>query len=402
MYVNVFTHRCGAIVIYIWLLYHVIMRNSVKAFLNLAAYRLFEVVAHTDKQAYYMRTSTPSRRAHQTLPCLWLLVYCLLLHGCAQPDIGAEIRDNYESSLSELPLSERQHFSLRMYRITGDARYLPAIRADARRDAKALSRDIAQLADPGYRLARATDIVRRYPDDTEKSRLRKALLARSGEIAFAKSLLYDVYQADDLGVVGQPPVSDISMAMDYLRQVDWAGFWLAPGTLRIYAAQSANQIYYLYHLGLVDLRRQLKRAFRDAFPDAIDAQLSELEYENKIYGLTHFIIAHTDYYQHFVQRRQFDWIYAYFETNLEQILRRTKADIYAEVALCFLLAGERKHPVVTRIKRELEARYDAQAEMIPADDNGTDLEHGEHRNTMVIMLYDWPKRLHKGPAIEWQ
>lgn len=346
-----------------------------------------------------MSTKTPECPRPQAFSYLWLLALCLLLHGCAQRDIGSEIRDNYESSLSELPLSERQHFSLRMYRITGDARYLPAITADARRDARALSRDIAQLADPDYRLAQASDIVRRYPDDTEKSRLRKALLARSGEIAFAKSLLYDVYQADDLGLVGQPPVSDISMAMDYLRQVDWAGFWLAPETLRIYAAQSANQIYYLYHLGLVDLRWQLKQAFRDAFPDAIDAQLSELEYENKIYGLTHFIIAHTDYYQHFVQRRQFDWIYAYFEANLEQIIRRTKADIYAEVALCFLLAGERKHPVITRIKRELEAQYDAQAEMIPADDDGTDLEHGEHRNTMVIMLYDWPRRLHAGPKI---
>jgi len=70
-----------------------------------------------------------------------------------------------------------------------------------------------------------------------------ALLAGSGELAFAKSLLYDVYQADDLGLVGQAPLTDISVAMDYLRQIDWAVFWLALETLRICAAQSANQIY---------------------------------------------------------------------------------------------------------------------------------------------------------------
>jgi len=55
--------------------------------------------------------------------------------------------------------------------------------------------------------------------------------------------LYDVYQADDLGLVGQAPLTDISVAMDYLRQIDWAVFWLALETLRICAAQSTNQIY---------------------------------------------------------------------------------------------------------------------------------------------------------------
>jgi hypothetical protein len=323
------------------------------------------------------------------------------LTGCGERDIGTEIRDNYESSLSGLPLSERQHFSLRMYRITGDERYLPAIRAHARRNARALRRDIDNLQTPGYALDQAADIVSRYPDDTEKSRLRKKLLAKSGEIAFAKSLLYDVYQARDLGLIGQPPLEDITPAMAYLQQIDWRGFWLAPETMRIYTAQSANQIYYLYHLGIVDLRAQLDEAFREHFPDDYDGRLSELEYENKIYGLTHIIIAHSDYYQAFVDRSQFDWIYAYFENNIDSILRRTKADIYAEVALCFLLAGERKHPVVARVKRVLEAEYDELAEMIPSDETGTDLEHGEHRNTMVIMMYDWPKTLHKGPTIEW-
>lgn len=334
--------------------------------------------------------------------CLQLLWLCLLLPGCAQQDMGDEIRENFESSLSELPLSERQHFSLRMYRITGDDKYLPAIRADAIRDARSLSEDIDQLADLAYRLAQAADMVERYPDDTEKSRLRKALLTRSGEIAFAKSLLYDVYQADDLALSGQPPLHDIKPALEYLRQVDWAGFWLAPETLRIYAAQSANQIYYLYHLGIIDLRAQLQQTFWAVFPDASDDQLSELEYENKIYGLTHIIIAHSDYYQHFVQRADFAWIYEYFEHNIDSILRRTKADVYAEVALCFLLAGERKHALVTRIKKVLEAAYDEQAEMIPAEDASTDLQHGEHRNTMVIMLYDWPRKLHPGPQIELQ
>jgi len=49
------------------------------------------------------------------LQCLWLICIGMLLSGCAELDIGTEIRDNYESSLPELPLSERQHFSFRMY-----------------------------------------------------------------------------------------------------------------------------------------------------------------------------------------------------------------------------------------------------------------------------------------------
>jgi hypothetical protein len=346
---------------------------------------------------------------------VWPVLLCLLLLGQGampavaqqavqaadtETTIGDRIYNTYATQLQTLSLNERKHFALRMYRLSGDDSYLTPISRDAERDAKSLHTAMQHIADPKYRRQQAAQIVENYRTDTKKYRLRKKLLARSGEIAFAKSLLYDVYQADDYGLIGQKPLENIEPALTYLRGIDWAGFWLAPATLDIYTAQSVNQIYYLYHLGLADLRAELNQALRQRFPDQRDAALNELEFNNKIYGLTHIIIAASDYYQRFVERLDHAWIYAYFEDNIDRIIATTKPDIYAEVALCFLLANEREHAVVSKVKQALETAFDAQAQMIPSIETGTDLEQGEHRNTLAIMIYRWPEKLHPGPILQ--
>ena len=99
---------------------------------------------------------------------------------------------------------------------------------------------------------------------------------------------------------------------------------------------------------------------------------------------------------------EFAWGLDYFADNIQRIIDETKADIYTEVGISFLLAGQDDHPAVARVKRALRAYYDPQARMIPSESGGTGLAHGEHRNVLAIMLFRWPQRLHPGPDLSRQ
>lgn len=72
----------------------------------------------------------------------------------------------------------------------------------------------------------------------------------------------------------------------------------------------------------------------------------------------------------------------------------------AEVGISLLLAdGDTGHPGVVQLRQALVEAYDPHARMIPATDGTTDLERGEHRNVLAIMLLRWPATLHPGPDL---
>ncbi|WP_290537009.1 DUF3541 domain-containing protein [Alcanivorax sp.] len=231
----------------------------------------------------------------------------------------------------------------------------------------------------------------------QKHQRRKQLLLAYDEIPFAKNLLYYLNKVDQFGLAGKPPFTRTEQGLDYLRQVDFARFILDPDVIAAYSPQLANMVYYLHDLGIRDLREPFQQAFRQVFPDqppqpgpALDAQ---------VYGMTHVIIAASGYYQKPIRREDFAWIFDYLERHHRDLIAYTKPDIYTEMALCFLLAGEGDSPVIGAVSEALEKRYDPQAEMIPSPHWGTDLNKGEHRNVLAIMLYHWPSRLHPGPDL---
>ena len=71
----------------------------------------------------------------------------------------------------------------------------------------------------------------------------------------------------------------------------------------------------------------------------------------------------------------------------------------AEVGICFALAGEADSPAVAKLRQVLVAAYRPELGMIPAVDGTHDIERGEHRNVLALMLLAWPPRLHPGPDL---
>ncbi|MFQ3788919.1 DUF3541 domain-containing protein [Halomonas sp. A29] len=310
---------------------------------------------------------------------------------------GQAIQAVYEAALPELPHDKQRHYAQRLYRISGDARYLEFLEAHGRLLLTQLERDIAGLEEPGYAPARAREIVANYPQRSAKQRARRAMLEEWGEIAFGRQLLFRLMQADYYGLLEGLP--ERRQALDYLASLEWRRFLTDPEVMRIYAAQVANQAWFLHQLGIVDLRDEMVEAFHSVYPAQAVVDLGEVDYHNRLYGMTHIVIADSRYYQRWVSAERHAWILDAFAAEIERILDQATEDIQAEVALAFLLTGNEGHPAVPRIRQRLTESVDPRAGIIPSTRGDTDLARGEHRNVLAIMVLTWPGQLHPGPSL---
>lgn len=338
---------------------------------------------------------------------LFSLMIVLALAGCAamgpleerdvQRDAGLAIQAVYERALPTLSEDKQRHFAQRLYRLTGEQHWRALNHAYGERLLARLKEDIAGLAEPGYAAARSRAIVADYSQRTAKQRARRAMLGEWGEIAFARGLLFRLVQAEYHGIL--PAIEDHERALGYLAEIDWAAFLTDPAVIGIYAAQVANQAYFLHQLGVMDLRREVEAAFRRHYPPDRVAGLDNEEYRNWLYGLTHFVIADSRYYQRKVDPEVRAWVLEALERETTDILARATTDIQAEVALAFLLAGREDHPLVGRVREVLAAAVDPASGIIPSATGEKGLAGGEHRNVLAIMVLRWPGRLHPGPDL---
>lgn len=330
----------------------------------------------------------------------------LLLTGCAgrqggtleTAEVGGQIRQHYDAVFMTLPDSQQRHYAQRLYRVTGEDRYLPPNQAYAKRLLASLGAEIRALDDPTYPLRRGQQMADSYAVKTRKQRSRKALLAQWPEVAYARRLAFQLTQARYHGLLNETDLPGYQRALEYLASVDFEPFLTDPGAIDIYAAQLANLAYYLYGLGVADLRQQAATALQAHYPPHAVASLNEAAYRNRLYGMTHFVIAASEYYQCPVDAGDFRWVLEAFAAELPRILA-TKADIYAEVGISFLLAGHTEHPALEPISQALRDAYAPEARMIPGESGDLDLARGEHRNVLAIMLLGWPERLYPGPVL---
>jgi hypothetical protein len=320
-----------------------------------------------------------------------------------EPSIVAKtaeiIQNHLESNLDHIPRAEQKHYALRMFRITGDSKYIDPISADMLTTAWSLQPDLQNIDQPDYARRRAAAKLKRYHPDSPRSRARYQLLihANEGTMDFSRYLLYEMNKLDELGLLGTPGFETVEPVFDYLRQVDWASFLLSPDTIRVFSAKVINDMYFLRDLGIVDLTPQYQEAFLQTFPDEEDDSLNHSEFEAKVYGLTHVILSDSRYYQHMVDPEPFQWIFDWFDRNFERVIRENKPDVLAELAVCYLITGQPDHPMVDRVKQALLWAFNSSAKMIPSAACRTDIRTGEHRNVMTLIVFNWPEQLHPGP-----
>lgn len=328
-------------------------------------------------------------RLPATLLILCITTLSTLLHAQTMTyEQSAEvIRQTYERKLYTLPAFKEGHYGLRMYRQTLDDQYAAAVWSDMARVASRLNRFAAQVHTPEQIMAYAQKRNRSYEGDSdERSQRRYQMTQRYPEyIYLGVDLLGSLARANEYHLEHL----DDSALRNVIRRYDFKRYVTDPDMIKAWAAQLANQVYWLQQLEEQDVVEAFTQTFRSTYPDAEDAALSNQQYGNKIYGMTHIIFAASHYYQHAVDEKQHEWIYHYLRENIDNILARTKEDIIAEVGIAFLLAELEDDPVVDKTRAAIQQSINAERGMIASVSGDFDLTYGEHRNVLAIMLLDW-------------
>ncbi len=306
-----------------------------------------------------------------------------------------QIKQTYESQLFILPAFKSGHYGLRMYRQTLDEKYHAAIWNDMARVASKLNRFAEEIYTEEQINAYSKRRLNSYADDTdERSRRRYNVTRYMPEYLYlGVDLLGSMARANEYGLKHR----DDKKLRQVIRRYDFSTYATNATMVEAWAAQLANQVYWLRQLGEQDVVDQFLKTFRLVYPDEQDSELSSQQYGNKIYGMTHIIFAQSEYYQTQVDVEQNRWIYDYFRRNIDTIIENSKEDVIAEVGISFLLAGLDNDPVVAKTRKAIRAAIDKKRGMIPSVSGDFDLTYGEHRNVLAIMLLDW-QGVHRAPV----
>ncbi|MFV8463995.1 DUF3541 domain-containing protein [Vibrio campbellii] len=307
------------------------------------------------------------------------------------------IRHTYESQLYTLPAFKEGHYGLRMYRQTLDDKYAAAVWSDMARVASklsSLSNDVHTMEQIVlYSEKRVASYV---GDDDERSVRRYNITKHMPEYLYlGVDLLGSMARANEYGLEHK---NDAKLR-EIIRRYDFSRYVTNEDMVKAWAAQLANQVYWLRQLGEQDVVDEFVETFKKAYPDDKDKKLSSQQFGNKIYGMTHVIFGDSEYYQHQVSEQEHQWIYDYFRENIDTILLRAKEDVIAEVGLTFLLAGLEDDPVVEKTRLAIQSSIDKKHGMIPSITGDFDLEYGEHRNVLAIMLLDW-QQVNEAPTFK--
>ncbi|MGF1756743.1 DUF3541 domain-containing protein [Photobacterium sagamiensis] len=309
------------------------------------------------------------------------------------------IRDSYEAKLFTLPAFKSGHYGLRMYRQTLDNKYEAAVWSDMARVASRLNKFATEVYTPEQIQAYSNKRIEGYLDETsERSKLRYEATKQMPEYLYlGVDLLGSMARANEYGLKHR----EDAKLHQVIRRYDFAKYATDEAMIKAWAAQLANQVYWLRQLGEQDVVDDFIAAFRKAYPDSNDSKLSEQQFGNKIYGLTHIIFAASAYYQHQINEQDFHWVYDYYRNNIDTIIARAKEDVIAEVGINFLLAGLGDDPVVLKTQKAIQQALNREHGLVPSVTGGVELRDGEHRNVLAIMLLDW-KGPHVAPTITKQ
>lgn len=337
---------------------------------------------------------------------LWPLLAYPEERGTDPYKIHAErLKQTLESVLFTFSPTIQKHYATRLYRMTGDTRYIYPVIFGVLVLLRKLYHDESRLHDSSYIQQRVGEIVDHgfYLGITNPNlKAWRAALVRGGDVAFYLKLARRLNTLREFNLLGTKVFPGAGKMVEALRRQKGklASFLLDQELMKMAGARLVNYVNYLFRLNVVDIRQRylegLEQALMRGKPDT---ELSDPEYIEKIYRMTHVILAASDYYQEAVERKAFAWIFNYFEKNIETILARTKPDVYAEVGICFLLANDRANPALKTVRDAIVSAIHPQQGMILSTQGSNDLSSGEHRNVLAIMLLDWPRMIFRGPSL---
>ena len=319
-------------------------------------------------------------------------------------EIKKIIKQKYDTNLAFLTPRSQNHFSLRSYRMSGEKRYEQPIFIF-----QLIMRDWLMPPDKiffgkNYIREKSSFLFRELPDHNFKTKKRKNIFRSKKKLLFDLNILEVIYNWKLLGLDRNKNFHIFfQRGIDYLSLIDFDKILLSfDEFLEYYPADAISKIYYLDYLGILDRKKEIENKFKNIFLNIPIAEDFISDYKrapsfflrNKLYGMTHFIINKSLFYQNFVYKNDFDWILDYFKNNIKEIIRLGTPDILAEVGLCFKLC---KQDATREIEEYLLDSFDKKMGYIVRGKGG--INCSEHTNILAILFFSDFKKLYKGPDL---
>lgn len=313
-------------------------------------------------------------------------------------DVVKSLQKTYKDNLSLLTLQKQAHWLIRMHRIGLENKTKKSLKPYARDLLEYFDRHVASMELDDYKNIIANDIL--SAKTSAKSQQRRNLLAQHKNYLFDRRLLFLTYQIKSLGLQDEAG-KNFHKAMCYLKKVPFHETILKEDIIKYDATRATNVVFYLKLLDLADWVQEYEKAFFRNFRINSSAKLSHFEFLNLIYGMTHFVIASSDYYQRFLDKDEFSWIFDTFTLYQQRILTELPPDALAEVGLCYKLAKRNNTNFLEKIREKLFKYYrDDQKIMQCKLGRDIDYEKMEHCNAVTLLFLHPIKTLKRGPKIE--
>ncbi|HWY34312.1 MAG TPA: DUF3541 domain-containing protein, partial [Nitrosopumilaceae archaeon] len=295
--------------------------------------------------------------------------------------VVSRIIETYEKILFSLASTYQQHWSLRLYRLQKERKYLQPIWSGFQSyTLYALPKIASEKTDEELGMG----MLSGYEPIGLKKQIRLAFFKKNPGLAFTTTVAHYLFVAKSLNLSNLKGFNKYyELGINRLKKVDWDKILIKGELVNVHPSACANTIYYLKYLDVINLEDELLLLYKTKWLNFIPK--GEMDWQNKVYALTHVIIAGSYFYQIYLENGKFDWILKFFEKDIDEIIKNTNPDIIAEVGLCFRLCKKNKNKTVTKIKKYIVSCFDDKKGYIPREARDT-MSRAEHRNILAILL----------------
>jgi len=307
--------------------------------------------------------------------------------------ITKNIKNIYEKNLFFLPLKTQFHFALRLYRITGNKKYILPILNYSKVILPQTILMIEKFSKRTFLKMLSERLFFSLPSFRKIFKERKKFFKKRKELLYYFRLIENLYLLKNFGFFETPYKSFFEKGLNSLSKIKFDEILFEKKLFSIFSTQIINYVYYLNDLKIADFQKKLLENFHSFFLKEKNETFHK--FQNKIYGLTHFIICDSHYYQKFASKRKNEWILKIFEKEISKILK-TNVDLVAEVGLCFKLCRKSSFGI-EMIEKYLIREFSWKLKYYPY--GGKNLARAEHRNILTYMFLRGFKKLYPGPNL---
>lgn len=307
-----------------------------------------------------------------------------------------QVLEVYLQNLSKMSPSYQDHFCLRMFRLTGEEKYLTILRQNFSKKIEPLLGKLGkidQLPEKKYEKEQVRNTIRRNPVENKRVLRREAFYKKNYRFKQEMTAISLLNKLISLKMHQGKYKKRIQKILTEFKAYPWAKNFLKKEHLLINPVFFTNAVFYLKELKIMDGEKKLQTFVKQSFPPE-KVQTKELLFD-QVYTYTHLIINETSFYQKYLTPQQitkYRWLFTFFDQNFLTIYKKLNLDLILEILLCYRLAGQKAH-FEKQAEAYLKTFFSKKEKILKADKEAT-IEDMEHANILLLMYLKLPPKFH--------